>query len=1517
MKRIGQALSALLIAAVIVTAASPSLGYIYAGRRKKINCGVILLNNGVNQGVNDCNNIPFRAGGKPDLVYSLFTLLQNRLDLKPAGWSLENPLSAGSPPGGLGDFKPEDHPDYWLVNLHSHSSLAKMHVLYLPASGKVTLDDEDREKLRQFVDSGGVLWIDNMGTGVSALDFQGTFFIPNFKFQSTGGGFDIPVSRHHPALTLPFWLSDGEIASLGQNPGQYDCIPGYDPGSVGGWSSVSKLPFTLDTLYPVVDNSTTRKPSVAANAFGSGRIIATANAVGRGCFLNYPSNLPSLKFAYNVIAWSASWTHFRKDPRHSGSSIDTVGGTKLIKSWTFETGQSSKIEAAPVIYKNIVFYTSGSQLYALDLAPDEDLDQDGNPDDGFQGYVPGGADLVWAWQTDDASKLSTPTIVTAQDPADPSKSFEAVLVMSDKGVVYALPAFPNQGGILVQNPSMVAPIPGWGTWDTGGGPMSEPYPPLYVNGWIYAVGGTGILYAFNPSIKKWGEDTGQATASEWKVPNQPGVSCTPKAGPSFGWVRNETNGALVGMVYWAGTTWSTMTTYKNDWIYGAPVFVSSDRLKWEKSNPSGTLVQCKIAIPRVAIAKSPEPVVWVMSDSGPIQNVTVHVNRTLNATLDAILPADAPGFVVLESAGIPTGSRIVMAYAIDYGGVLAWGQAPIQRWLEPASTTGTGSPPPTKLNGTPAMGADSMIFACGTRDNDPISDSVYGMKNDGATHSCKWNYQLHEGYDPSGFTGGHGPVLPPVIFDDQGRVMKSPKAYGSPAVSGNKVFVAISGTPNPASPETPSAAIACFKANPDFVIRITESAGYGAGGAAVRRNKRLRDSTGREMSIRLWQPNLIPGSETTPPPPMGAVMVTRNLNMVDYDRGTITFEKFDSPKLKGMMGVVESNTFTPSLPVSVWLDNVEVPVDYTTWAPAVRWGKITGNPPNQPLGDAVDLSAWNNLLWYFIVPPHGGTTPCSGIHSSPVVIGGSVYFVCDDGVLMSIPTDTDESQGGQVKNALIWDEDLGSAMVDAKTSPAGSNGVLVVPGSQALHAFANSTTLVAEGGRVIEVDGSGEATWSVDMISWPATAPPDAKTYPPRMSGPVNKPAKAKYAGPGEVLVVNTGANQVCKIDKSGTVGFEVIPNTAISFRYMWNKFRDPKRLLRPGQPTELLAPTDAVYWREWEGGNLVIHCLIADSGNHRILDLVYRISYSNNQPTGMVFTGGNPGPDPASGFYLPELNWVSVTDSMNEQYVYECLTGPIGQSDPNAGQDIWAAVSNYRTGTDWDQMGAASNTGLGGAIVALKYRVRSGQTWNYAPAKSGQVIAACDRADWGGSGGLRPLAQPKYFEVKDRAGSLPNSVQRFIIVCDNYGVYEIGPLPAGTAAPPVRRAFTDEDYRNMDRDVVKECDNATLRIPDLGGVPLQARCVQELRNGNWLITNNYAGSNTDGTKRFSGEVFELSWSTANPATIDRISWNAPELLCRCVMDPDGTQVPAPDTWRQNSKTSYVFRQPNSAFRQF
>ena len=1488
--RLSHRFSSVIIALILLIAVAVSVAdagaFVYSGKRRKINCGIIAIP-GLSQPLGssyDLNGNLTASGGVGHLFYYLDILTQ----LKPAGWSLENPLSTISASQGSG----KNYVDYWIIDLSKAGDLSKMNVLYLPLNGTVNLKDQDREKLRQFVDSGGLLWIDNVSATSSPLDFGNTFFIQNFKFVNDSG-VDVAASRHHPLLSIPYWLDDREIGALGYTPGKWACNPGYETGVTGGGLD---NPTNFDVLLPVCINNSDGKPSVAANAYGSGRIVATSNFVGKGCLAKpYLYALGDLKFAYNMLAWTASWTDLRKNPRHSGSSIDTVGGTKLVESWSIPLPATDKLETAPVVYKNVAFYSSGNTLYAMDINPQEDLDGDGSSDDGmpdalstFDNY---GQDLIWKADCD--SKISAPVVASTINPAIFSKkgsttgvdeTIEAVAVTSASGKIYAFEAFPHDSttGKLLPAPkplfTYTMPV---GT--SSSATTESPRPPVYNNGWIFAMGPDARLYAYNPSKEVLGQN------AEYQMPFNvggtaaPQPSGTPKGGPNFGFVKNDTSGAIVGMVYWCTpelvTSGSTPST-QNDCVYGIPVYVCNDRLKVK--SVLGTTIDCETNYKNAYLSDTPQIVVWARDLKG---NTIDNTGWTVDVNV-----GNQPGRIQIKNAGSVTSDAIIYAtYALNYsssGSSSPFVAQPVKSVPQPSSAPGvTNGAPPVQIVGTPAMGNDNTLFFSGVRDV-KYPSSIYAMRNDGSsTTECKWNYLLHSGQQIS-TTSGVVDVPPVILYKDPNDknatpvAMQSPEPSSSPTASGDKVFVTVKGNGT-----GPKGALLCFKANPDFTISLTENSGYNSGGTAIRKPMNLiNESTGTRYPVAIWQPNLLDTTGQTLP--MTANWATTvPPSMIDYERGTITITNFDSLRLKS--AGYSTGVFSPSLPVWVFVNGIEVPIDMSTWGPSVAAGEMgSGTSPTAMNSNSVDLSSWNNLLWYYVVPD-------SEISSPPVVIGSTVYFSDDDGNMYALNAETGETQGSQTSQTPIWQWSPSSreSANNLAVSAAGSNGVLLMPTADRLRAFTNATTLVSDATRIAELDGAGDLAWSADSIAWPTLAPTASMTTVPTSTTEVTNPGCVRYINSNEILLVNTGASQVCRIDKSGNVGMVRVKDTSGNdrcIRWMFDKFTDPKRLLVAGQPLELRHPNDAWLWQESEyiGSDLctIVHCLIADSGNYRIVDLVYR--FNKNGQLMM-----NEAPDPSTGFVRPELNWVSRTDSMDQRFTFNSIQLVDGTS-------IWAAASNYRTGTNTDPMNTAA---LGGAIVAIGYRERSSATspWNYYGDGSGEIFARCDRVNWGGN--VISIADPRFFQIVDKSDG------RHLLICDNYGVYYTGEI-GGNMPPTVIQALTDQYYRAVKRSINDESTGSAFvdangnKVEVPLSVPLMATSAQILPNQNWLITNNYTGSSIDGSGKFSGEVFE--YVTNGGIDTGSVSWSAPSLSC----------TDDPTLWHQSGNSSKL-NKPRSAFR--
>ena len=125
--RISRAAAAVLVmaalcAAMLLPQPASAAGYLYSGKRKNVNCGVLMLENSPDW------SQPLAAF--PDGVGNIFSLLDYLVDLKPAGWSLDNPYASVDAQGRKYD---KSDPRFWQVRLQTARDLTRMNVLYLVA----------------------------------------------------------------------------------------------------------------------------------------------------------------------------------------------------------------------------------------------------------------------------------------------------------------------------------------------------------------------------------------------------------------------------------------------------------------------------------------------------------------------------------------------------------------------------------------------------------------------------------------------------------------------------------------------------------------------------------------------------------------------------------------------------------------------------------------------------------------------------------------------------------------------------------------------------------------------------------------------------------------------------------------------------------------------------------------------------------------------------------------------------------------------------------------------------------------------------------------------------------------------------------------------------------------------------------------------------------------------------------------------------------------------------------------
>lgn len=394
----------------------------YAGRRTEIRAGVVILN----------------EGGTPAAERSarphVWTQLDRERAIKPAEWTFLNPLAESLVTSGiatrwgvtLGNRLSKQDAAYWEVDINktTRQSLSKLDVLFLAAGPNTVLTPGDREKLRNFVDEGGLLWVDYIGD-------PAPFGIESFPVavETFSSGSPLSLDPFNPLLSRPNTLNVGELAELFVNKtGAGSRTLG--PVNGGAIIDINTAPVGPDSLRfnaVVGSNPSTYVAAVAKS--GEGYYLATSRDVslslgqGTDTSVNPPAftantgfrsaSLSSTKdfnaaakLLVNAISLRSSYESLLGGPRNTSTSgIDLPA--PLIKRFVTRTF-TPKLGTNPAIFGGVIFMTtSNDTIVALDSDPANDIDGDGNPDDGFDD--PDGTPVDLLWESVSEPEMSGPT----------------------------------------------------------------------------------------------------------------------------------------------------------------------------------------------------------------------------------------------------------------------------------------------------------------------------------------------------------------------------------------------------------------------------------------------------------------------------------------------------------------------------------------------------------------------------------------------------------------------------------------------------------------------------------------------------------------------------------------------------------------------------------------------------------------------------------------------------------------------------------------------------------------------------------------------------------------------------------------------------------------------------------------------------------------------------------------------------------------------------------------------------
>lgn len=296
----------------------------YSGHTRVLNVGKLIINSGVYDSAGPLAGVP------EDTAPHLFYLLDQRTDLKPRGWILQNPLapstvtqaihdrwvkSGGNPKGidplvshGLryqvGSAVSKDMAAYWEVNLVQTplKDLLKFDMLFISShTDGESFSPQEQEKLRKLVEAGGVVWLDDCWK--FRIADSGRFFLPNLQFHGSHIGAAAPASSAlavdptHPLITTPFFLTQDDLDHLGdKNVGEYYHTGFVAPQPITGTFN-DPTPKTApdlsqpeaDVLAPVLMNTLTADttkypggpyPYLSAGRYGAGFVIVSSGDIG-------------------------------------------------------------------------------------------------------------------------------------------------------------------------------------------------------------------------------------------------------------------------------------------------------------------------------------------------------------------------------------------------------------------------------------------------------------------------------------------------------------------------------------------------------------------------------------------------------------------------------------------------------------------------------------------------------------------------------------------------------------------------------------------------------------------------------------------------------------------------------------------------------------------------------------------------------------------------------------------------------------------------------------------------------------------------------------------------------------------------------------------------------------------------------------------------------------------------------------------------------------------------------------
>ncbi len=1455
-------------------------------------------------------------------VYTFYALDQ-RTDLKPAGLVFQNPLA----PTGAG----RNEARYWLVNLKkvTDTQLSRYRILLLSRTNLGGMTIEMREKLRRFIDSGGVLWVDMPASGSS-----GSLFFPNLSFASGGGAINF-VNLNHPLLRGYYTLTPADVARLGAR----------GRGFGGGTVSVVE-----PVLQPVAGVNASQIV-ITAGQYGAGRIVVSAAGVAAA--INAPMTrsdgspparirpgsvrleaVPALelKFAYNLLRWAGNSTNDALNMRRA-NAIPERYGAPLSVAWKTEGVSLSRQDGA-VVYGGLVVVSVGGRLICYDSVPHRDLDGDRRTDDGVLDLAQGKPyDLVWEVEVSlsQGGRLSPPVIVETQ------KGIQVVVSTGAEVAGYwLLPRDPNTGIILRD---------GRRVWQISA-PISvralnlpnHPVPaPLVIENMLIVP--TTLMISSRPTAGFYAIDLGDGTNPQYIITDQSNVLnpqwYQPRGittgewllPPVAGYVPNRVQGGGSDLVIYFGT--------RRD-IGGAGAHMDGVQAFWlgAKGEPLTPPTQGSFGF-RTRIAGQAR--IYEADPNSPLRPRVYAVDTQTGVVSDITnrcsfnLPSQ--GQVIIDRAD-PGRYNYYIDYYIDW----ATTNNMMRSFLHlPTASSGMRQPPNELVGFT--LGSNGVLYiTTGTQDDAPAvaNGNLIAVQEQWSSASARsggsiilWRWQSHGGYSQR-IPGQSEPVLvsPATLWSEPNTALTNFLAHildfshgypGGLSLGMNFRFV-----------EAPIYANGVVYALGQGIVTI-------AGIIRLPYTVVLAfDAEPEQLIIDLGAPITLSSSITfsqrdyarSGPDPTQNMQVSMTyspqnpdpLIKVDYNTGQIRLSGLRQSQGGGTLELLSALSISQPVLVSIGTFSAMIDPDRDPADPSKKL--YTGN--------------WDNLLWYAVllgVESRGSLVAAGDIlylpaivrlPSSPTVSG--ILGLAADPRRYQPDIGARHAQAGTIPfpnlgygSVIRWpfiDDLVNNANLSrnpfnflrefftrfsqslpfqGEISPlVMGDGILLVSAGGGLHAYKRQTTIIADEGRLVEVDTASQVVWSTENTQLEFAT---GSFVPAFAKYPLTPNARVYRYGENQFIIVEPERNRVAILDRAGEevrtiTGFlpDLIPirgeGRVIGIVNLRAPDAEQRGLLGSnyvsGMPTMLRNPTDVTVWTEFvpkernpfdlnrarpnTGWEYWIHYTIADTGNNRVVDIVDRFVVDPD-----TFVIGEPVWDtqlnlPMTGV----LYWMTPTVKEGQGYRY-----------------VGAQRFEY-----WD--GSQPRIGFATLVQNISARGQDPATEPATPDAGMIILQIAENRDGRAvdrtlyirkmrlpDGTELPILAPVAIDTSKRS-LRGNATGLFLLVTTSTGIYELQVPLSGTIDDtlPVSWMFTNEAYslgvrRFLGGNRLQTVDG-NPNSPPAQPILFKPRQARYLFIDNLLIVNGYSGGTivvtTDERGNrveqwvdFPGEVFELKASDFNP----------------------------------------------------